>query len=51
IIRFPISSVIGYLLARLLLLPDKDWDDAAEINLTLDFMLHGIAGPALRREE
>ncbi|KWX75266.1 TetR family transcriptional regulator [Paenibacillus riograndensis] len=51
IIRFTISSVIGYLLARLLLLPDKDWDDAAEINLTLDFMLHGIAGPALRREE
>ncbi|MCE3202873.1 TetR/AcrR family transcriptional regulator [Paenibacillus sonchi] len=51
IIRFTISSIIGYLLARLLLLPDKDWDDAAEINLTLDFMLHGIAGPALRREE
>ncbi|MNN95217.1 hypothetical protein D3C81_2139870 [compost metagenome] len=51
IIRFTISSVIGYLLARLLLMPDKEWDDEAEINLTLDFMLHGIAGPALRREE
>ncbi|MNI20929.1 Fatty acid metabolism regulator protein [compost metagenome] len=51
IIRFTISSIIGYLLARLLLLPDKDWDDETEINLTLNFMLHGIAGPALRREE
>ncbi|OKP89345.1 TetR family transcriptional regulator [Paenibacillus sp. P3E] len=50
IIRFTISSVIGYLLARLLLMPDKDWDDEAEINLTIEFMLHGISGPAIRRE-
>ncbi|MGN7763314.1 TetR/AcrR family transcriptional regulator [Paenibacillus sp. 22594] len=50
IIRFTISSIIGYLLARLLLMPDKDWDDEAEINLTIEFMLHGIGGPALRRE-
>ncbi|OKP98204.1 TetR/AcrR family transcriptional regulator [Paenibacillus sp. P46E] len=50
IIRFTISSVIGYLLARLLLMPDKDWDDEAEVNLTIEFMLHGISGPATRRE-
>ncbi|MBW4081131.1 TetR/AcrR family transcriptional regulator [Paenibacillus sp. S150] len=51
IIRFTISSVIGYLLTRLLLMPDKDWDDEAEINLTIDFILHGISGPSLRRED
>ncbi|AIQ49030.1 TetR family transcriptional regulator [Paenibacillus sp. FSL R7-0273] len=48
IIRFTISSVIGYLLARLLLMPEKDWDDEEEISLLISFMLHGIGGPALR---
>lgn len=50
IIRFTISSVIGYLLARLLLMPDKDWNDEEEINHTISFMLHGIGGTALRQE-
>lgn len=46
IIRFAVSSVIGYLLTRLLLMPEKDWDDEEEINLLLSFILHGIGGPA-----
>ncbi|AIQ54466.1 TetR family transcriptional regulator [Paenibacillus sp. FSL R7-0331] len=50
IIRFTISSVIGYLLARLLLMPEKDWDDEEEISLLISFMLHGIGGPALREQ-
>lgn len=50
IIRFTVSSVIGYLLARLLLMPEKDWDDEEEISQLITFMLHGIGGPALREQ-
>lgn len=50
IIRFTVSSVIGYLLARLLFLPDKDWNDEEEIEQTVAFMLYGISGPAVRPE-
>lgn len=44
IIRFTISSVIGYLLARLLLMPDHDWNDEEEIEQTVSFIMHGIGG-------
>ncbi len=50
IIRFTVSSVIGYLLARLLLMPEKDWDDEEEISQLITFMLHGIGGPTLREQ-
>ncbi|MNW17103.1 hypothetical protein D3C71_2161690 [compost metagenome] len=50
IIRFTVSSVIGYLLARLLFLPDKDWNDEEEIEQTVAFMLYGISGTAIRPE-
>ncbi|KTD88683.1 TetR family transcriptional regulator [Paenibacillus etheri] len=46
ILRFTISSVIGYLLNRLLLQPEKDWNDEEEINLTIHFIMHGISGAA-----
>jgi AcrR family transcriptional regulator len=51
IIRFTVSSVIGYLLTRLLLMPEKDWNDEEEIDLILSFMLHGIGGPAQHAEK
>lgn len=44
IIRFTVSSVIGYLLARLLLMPDQDWNDEEEIERTVSFIMHGISG-------
>lgn len=44
IIRFTISSTIGYLLTRLLLLPENDWNDEEEINLTVRFIMQGIGG-------
>ncbi|UQZ33169.1 TetR family transcriptional regulator [Paenibacillus sp. PK3_47] len=50
VIRFTVSSIFGYLLARLLLFPEYDWNDAAEIDLTIQFILHGIGGPALNAE-
>ncbi|QSF44145.1 TetR/AcrR family transcriptional regulator [Paenibacillus tianjinensis] len=51
IIRFTVSSVIGYLVTRLLLMPEKDWNDEEEINLILSFMLHGIGGPGHQAEQ
>ncbi|WP_082452037.1 TetR/AcrR family transcriptional regulator [Paenibacillus ihuae] len=51
IIRFTVSSVIGYLVTRLLLMPEKDWNDEEEINLILSFMLHGIGGPGQQAEQ
>ncbi|MFD2413146.1 TetR/AcrR family transcriptional regulator [Paenibacillus rhizoplanae] len=44
IIRFTISAIVGYLLVRLLLMPEQDWDDEAEIEQTVSFILHGIGG-------
>lgn len=48
ILRFTISSIVGYLLTRLLLLPDKNWNDEEEINLTISFIMHGIGGHELK---
>lgn len=44
IIRFTVSAIVGYLLVRLLLMPEQDWDDEAEIEQTVSFILHGIGG-------
>lgn len=44
ILRFTLSSAVGYLLTRLLLQPEKEWNDEEEINLTVRFILHGIGG-------
>jgi AcrR family transcriptional regulator len=44
ILRFTISSVVGYLLNRLLLQPEKEWNDEEQINLTIQFIMHGIGG-------
>ncbi|WHY18463.1 helix-turn-helix domain-containing protein [Paenibacillus sp. G2S3] len=46
ILRFTISSVVGYVLNRLLLQPEKDWNDEEGINLTIHFIMHGIGGVA-----
>lgn len=44
IIRFTISSILGYLLHRLLLQPEKDWNDEEEINLMITLIMHGMGG-------
>ncbi|MEK4047142.1 helix-turn-helix domain-containing protein [Paenibacillus sp. FSL H8-0048] len=49
IIRFTISAIIGYLLTRLVLMPEQDWNDEAEIEQTISFILHGIGGNGLDR--
>jgi AcrR family transcriptional regulator len=42
VIRFNISAGAGLLIARFILLPDLDWDDQAEVERTIDFIVNGI---------
>ncbi|WP_028400269.1 TetR/AcrR family transcriptional regulator [Ectobacillus panaciterrae] len=42
IIRLSVSSLAGFLLTRFLLLPEASWDDEAEIEYTIQFILHGL---------
>jgi AcrR family transcriptional regulator len=51
VLRMVISLLVGYLVARHILLPDLDWDDEAELDGMLEALFEGIAGdkPAHRR--
>ncbi|MFI8709269.1 TetR/AcrR family transcriptional regulator [Bacillus sp. NPDC077411] len=42
VLRFTISVVIGLILTRFLLLPEEKWDDEAEIESTVQFILYGL---------
>ncbi len=44
IFRLTISTVLGYLLARFIIVPDYDWDDEREIEYTIQFIKSGIKG-------
>lgn len=43
VIRMFISLVAGYLVTRYILLPDREWDDEAELRLMVDVLLRGLA--------
>lgn len=43
VLRMLISLVAGYVVARHILLPDRAWDDEAELRLTIDVLLRGLA--------
>lgn len=43
IARGIISLNLGYIIARALLAPDAAWDDEAEIERTVEVLLHGVA--------
>jgi AcrR family transcriptional regulator len=43
IARAIISLNLGYIIARALLAPDAPWDDEAEIEATVELLLHGAA--------
>lgn len=40
--RLAITTVLGYLFARYLFLPEIEWDDALEIERTTHFIMHGL---------
>ncbi len=42
IVRMTFSVLFGYLLARYLLVPEADWDDEKESELTIQFIMHGL---------
>lgn len=43
IYRLTLTSLMGYLIARFIVLPDYDWDDEAEIKRTIEFLKKGLS--------
>jgi AcrR family transcriptional regulator len=43
VIRFTASAILGYLFAQFILFPNENWDDEAEIERTIQFIMHGIS--------
>lgn len=41
--RMLISLVLGYVVTRHILLPEREWDDEAELRLMIDTLLRGLA--------
>jgi AcrR family transcriptional regulator len=44
VVRVIAGQVAAYLAERVLLAPDKPWDDAVEVDRIIDLIMHGIAG-------
>ncbi|MGA9227527.1 MAG: TetR/AcrR family transcriptional regulator, partial [Mesobacillus sp.] len=44
VFRLSLSTIFGYLIARYMILPEADWDDEAETERTVQFILHGLGG-------
>ncbi|WP_028308083.1 TetR/AcrR family transcriptional regulator [Desulfitibacter alkalitolerans] len=42
IIRLIISTVVGYVITRLVVLPDHSWNDEEEIETMIEFLLKGL---------
>jgi len=42
VLRLTLSAVLGLLLTRFLLLPEEKWNDEAEIENTIQFILYGL---------
>ncbi|WP_027408368.1 TetR/AcrR family transcriptional regulator [Anoxybacteroides tepidamans] len=43
IIRMTITTIVGFLLTRFLVLPDGQWDDELEMERTIRFLMDGLA--------
>ena len=43
VIRMLVSLVVGYVITRYIVLPDREWDDDAELRLTIETLLRGLA--------
>jgi AcrR family transcriptional regulator len=42
VVRFSATSIFGLLLVRYVFLPEEDWDDEKEIDMTVQMILHGV---------
>ncbi|GGD04735.1 TetR family transcriptional regulator [Thalassobacillus devorans] len=43
IIRFTITTILGFLITRFIVMPKADWNDEAEINRTIHFLMNGLS--------
>lgn len=43
VIRMTMTTVIGFLLARFIIMPDDDWDDSKEMDDTIYLLMNGLA--------
>ncbi|KYD07819.1 TetR/AcrR family transcriptional regulator [Heyndrickxia sporothermodurans] len=43
VIRLTVSSILGFVIGRYLMFPEAKWDDEAEIERTIQFILHGLS--------
>lgn len=43
VLRATISTIFGYLMARYLLASEADWDDEAEIQRSIQILMHGLS--------
>ncbi|WP_234028500.1 TetR/AcrR family transcriptional regulator [Lentibacillus sp. Marseille-P4043] len=42
IIRMIVPTILGFMITRFLVQPDREWDDEAEIKRTITYMLNGV---------
>ncbi|MDQ0219284.1 TetR/AcrR family transcriptional regulator [Peribacillus cavernae] len=42
IIRLAASTIFGFLISRYIIFPEADWDDEAEMERTIQFIMHGL---------
>jgi AcrR family transcriptional regulator len=42
VIRMTITAIAGFLYARFLFLPEKEWDDENEMERTIQFLMYGL---------
>ena len=43
VIRLTVTTILGYLFGRYILFPDAHWNDEEEIEITIQFLLHGLS--------
>lgn len=43
IMRALITNIVGFLLTRFVVMPDANWDDEAEIDFTVRYIMNGLA--------
>ncbi|OEH85271.1 TetR family transcriptional regulator [Desulfuribacillus stibiiarsenatis] len=50
VIRMTMTTIIGFLMTRFLILPDQQWDDTIEMEDTIQFLMHGLANDHIEKE-
>lgn len=43
IIRFTMTTIIGFLITRFIVMPDVNWNDEEEIDRTIHFLMYGLS--------